>query len=138
MEAKRFWLQLLGYGVLLAVVLVCLQLLRYSFLLGDGSVEIYLLLAGVPLLAAGVIAGRWISARTEARALPRAPDSPLTARELEILDQVSQGLSNQEIADQLFLSLSTVKTHLQSIYTKLEVKRRTQAVDRARRLELIS
>ena len=76
--------------------------------------------------------------RKAAEARPPKPlDSPLTDRELDILNGVAAGLSNQEIAEQSHVSLSTVKTHLRNIYGKLEVKRRTQAVERARQLQLL-
>ncbi|WEV60350.1 response regulator transcription factor [Streptococcaceae bacterium ESL0729] len=60
----------------------------------------------------------------------RAPElyDDLTARELEVLRELSKGLSNQEIADSLFISLKTVKTHVSNILAKLEVDDRTQAV----------
>jgi NarL family two-component system response regulator LiaR len=61
----------------------------------------------------------------------------LRKRELEILELLAQGHSNQEIASKLFVSLSTVKTHLQNLFEKLDVKRRTQAVEKAKRLHLI-
>ncbi len=61
----------------------------------------------------------------------------LRLRELEILDLMARGLSNQEIADALFLSLNTVKSHNQNLFVKLEVKRRTQAIEKARQLGLI-
>ena len=61
----------------------------------------------------------------------------LSKRELEILGLLARGHSNQEIAAKLFVSLSTVKTHLQHLFEKLEVKRRTQAVEKAKRLDLI-
>ena len=61
----------------------------------------------------------------------------LSKRELEILGLLSKGLSNQEIASKLFISLSTVKTHNQNLFEKLEVERRTQAVEKAKRLNLI-
>lgn len=63
--------------------------------------------------------------------------SHLSERELDVLRKVAQGLSNQEIADQLFISLHTVKTHVRKIYVKLAAKSRTQALHRARELELI-
>src|SRR4051812_25890786 len=61
----------------------------------------------------------------------------LSKRELEILSLLAQGHSNQEIAAKIFVSLSTVKTHLQNLFEKLDVKRRTQAVEKAKRLNLI-
>jgi DNA-binding NarL/FixJ family response regulator len=62
----------------------------------------------------------------------------LTDRELEILDLLSSGMSNQQIAQQLFLSLSTVKIHVHRIIRKLEVSDRTQAAVRAIKLGLVS
>ncbi|MBN2046454.1 MAG: hypothetical protein JW750_01325 [Anaerolineaceae bacterium] len=61
---------------------------------------------------------------------------PLTQRELEVLDLIIQGLSNQEIADDLFLSVATVKKHVSNIFGKLNVRKRTQAVSRARELRI--
>jgi ATP/maltotriose-dependent transcriptional regulator MalT len=64
--------------------------------------------------------------------------SPLSARELEVLGLIAQGNSNQQIAEQLFISLHTVKTHARRIHSKLGVERRTQAVARAKKLGLIA
>jgi ATP/maltotriose-dependent transcriptional regulator MalT len=61
----------------------------------------------------------------------------ISKRELEILGLLAQGHSNQEIAAKLFVSLSTVKTHNQNLFEKLDVKRRLQAVEKAKRLNLI-
>ena len=129
--------QVLAYGSLAAVLLVCLQLLRNSYLLYDLSLELYLLMAGAPLLIVGIVLGRHLDNRRSMTRARRPPESELTAKELEVLGAVAEGLSNQQVADRLFVSLSTIKTHLQSIYGKLDVKRRTQAVERARRLELL-
>jgi len=62
---------------------------------------------------------------------------PLSQRELEVLRLIAQGLSNREIADRLFLALSTVKGHTRIIFDKLQVQRRTEAVARARELGLL-
>ena len=61
---------------------------------------------------------------------------PLSTRELEVLRLITQGLSNQEIGEQLFLALDTVKGHNRKIFGKLQVQRRTEAVARARELGL--
>jgi len=61
----------------------------------------------------------------------------ISKREHEVLALISKGLSNQEIADKLFVSLNTVKTHSSNIFQKLGVSRRTQAVQRAKELRLI-
>ncbi|GGB80023.1 helix-turn-helix transcriptional regulator [Flavobacterium suaedae] len=62
----------------------------------------------------------------------------LSPRELEVLELMAKGYSNAEIAENLFLSLNTVKTHSSKLYEKLEVKRRTQAVEKARKLNIIA
>lgn len=62
----------------------------------------------------------------------------LTSRELEILELIKEGLSNEAIAKELFLSLGTVKWHTTNIYGKLGVRRRTEAVAQASKLKLIS
>ena len=67
-----------------------------------------------------------------------APYEALSARELAVLQLIAQGCSNQEICDQLFISLHTVKTHARKINQKLAVERRTQAVARAQALGLLS
>jgi LuxR family maltose regulon positive regulatory protein len=61
----------------------------------------------------------------------------LSARELEVLSLIAAGKSNEEIAAQLYLALNTVKRHASNIYDKLEVKKRTEAVAKARQLGLI-
>jgi len=73
--------------------------------------------------------------------LPHAPMptllDPLTPRERDVLHLISQGLSNKDIAEKLVIALNTVKRHTSSIYSKLDVKSRTQAVARARELDLL-
>ena len=61
----------------------------------------------------------------------------ISKRELEVLQLMAEGLSNKEIADRLFVSLNTIKTHSSNLYEKLEVKRRTQAVEKAKKCGII-
>jgi LuxR family maltose regulon positive regulatory protein len=77
-------------------------------------------------------------AAAETEALPWwYVEDPLSERELEVLQHVGRGLSNQEIADKLFLSAGTVKRHMSNIYQKLDVHSRTQALERARTLKVL-
>lgn len=69
---------------------------------------------------------------------PGAVDNPLSQRELEVLQLIALGNSNLEIADRLFISLHTVKTHARRIHSKLGVERRTQAVAKAKALGLMT
>jgi DNA-binding CsgD family transcriptional regulator len=61
----------------------------------------------------------------------------ISKRELDVLNLMARGLSNEEIAGKLFISLNTVKTHSSNLFVKLDVKRRTQAVEKAKRLNII-
>jgi NarL family two-component system response regulator LiaR len=61
----------------------------------------------------------------------------ISKRELEVLKLMSEGLSNNEIADKMFVSLNTIKTHSSNLFVKLDVKRRTQAIEKGRKLFLI-
>ena len=61
----------------------------------------------------------------------------ISNREYEILIKISEGLSNKEIAEKLFVSESTIKTHISNLYVKLDAKRRTQAIQRAKEMNLI-
>ncbi|MBL7956599.1 MAG: winged helix-turn-helix transcriptional regulator, partial [Flavobacteriales bacterium] len=62
----------------------------------------------------------------------------ISARELEVLELMAKGCSNQEIADRLFISLPTVKSHSSSLFAKLDVRRRTQAVHKAKELGVLA
>jgi LuxR family maltose regulon positive regulatory protein len=62
---------------------------------------------------------------------------PLSQREIEVLRLIAQGLSNREIGERLFLAVNTVKGHNRIIFDKLQVQRRTEAVARARELDLL-
>jgi LuxR family maltose regulon positive regulatory protein len=102
------------------------ELLRYVVKLKE------LFAPGAPVPTARVAA-------TESEALPWwYVEDPLSERELEVLQHVGRGLSNQEIADKLFLSAGTVKRHMSNIYQKLDVHSRTQALERARTLKVLS
>ncbi|MET0873068.1 MAG: response regulator transcription factor, partial [Paeniglutamicibacter terrestris] len=93
-------------------------------------------LAAVEAAAAGA---QVLSADIAARFTPdaRANSTDLSPRELQLLQLLARGHSNKEIAADLFISQSTVKTHLIHIYNKLGVENRTAAIDRARSLRLI-
>ena len=73
-----------------------------------------------------------------ADAAPQPLVEPLTPRELEVLHLIADGLTNQQIADTLFLSIGTVKSYTSHIYGKLGVSRRTQAIAHAREIGLIA
>ena len=89
------------------------------------------------MTAARSLAAEFDIADVEGGAAAAAPAEPLSPRELEVLTLISQGLSNREICDRLFLALDTVKGHNRRIFEKLGVRRRTEAVARARELGVV-
>src|SRR5262245_25364293 len=135
---------ILLYGVAMAALTGILKFIEYRFLVRDLSLEFYIGLVAVLFTGLGVWAGLRL---TRKKVIIADPDFKLneaelqrlgiSKREYEVLELIAQGLSNQEIADKLFVSLNTVKTHSSNLFIKLEVRRRTQAVRRAKELGLL-
>ncbi|MBL0359369.1 MAG: DNA-binding response regulator [Chitinophagaceae bacterium] len=142
------------YSISLAFLLFLLKWLEIRFIIFDHSFEIYIGAIAVIFTVLGIWLALKLSKpkietivvekevyvnRNENFVLNASLVSQLelSKRELEILSLLAQGHSNQEITAKLFVSLSTVKTHIQNIFEKLDVKRRTQAVEKAKRLNLI-
>jgi two-component system, NarL family, response regulator LiaR len=132
------------YGVTLAVFVFALKLLEYRLIIRDLTIEFYV--GAVALLFMGV--GVWAGLKlTRKRVVMVGPEFVLNQSELqhlgiskrehEVLGLMAQGFSNQQIADKLFVSLNTIKTHSSNLFLKLEVSRRTQAVQKAKELRLI-
>jgi NarL family two-component system response regulator LiaR len=84
-----------------------------------------------------VIVEKEVAGRGQAVDVEKVAELQLSQRELEVLRLMAEGLSNQEIADRLYVSLNTIKTHSSRIFEKMDVKRRTQAVEMAQRLRVI-
>jgi DNA-binding NarL/FixJ family response regulator len=131
---------ILVYGVILAAGTSALQWLEYRLLVQSHSTEVYVALIAVAFLGLGVFVGARLFRRVPSafevntRALTTLG---ISARELEVLELLAAGRSNKEIAGQLDVSPNTVKTHVAKLYDKLEVKRRTEAILRARELGMI-
>jgi len=142
------------YSISLAFLLFLLKWLELRFIIFDHSFEIYIGLIAVIFTALGIwLALKLSKPKIETLVVEKEvyvtrnenfilntsliTQLEISKRELEILNLMAQGHSNQEIAAKLFVSLSTVKTHIQNLFEKLEVKRRTQAVEKAKRLNLI-
>ena len=116
--------------------------MQYSIRMSS-SEEIWLVVGAILFVSLGIwLAFTLFGKRSGATRLQLKEQSieeiGLSKRETEVLVLVVQGLSNQEIADQIFISVPTVKTHLSNIYSKLDVKRRTQAVQRAIELGMVA
>jgi NarL family two-component system response regulator LiaR len=135
------------YGASMALLIFLLKFIEYRFLARDLSLEFYLGLVAVLFTVIGVWAGIRITGKKTVIITRPAKDFRLneetlkqlgiSKRELEVLELMATGLSNQEMADKLFVSLNTIKTHLSNLFIKLDVKRRTQAIQKAKELGLI-
>lgn len=140
------------YGLLGGVLIAGLKLVEYRWLVVEYRVEIY----GGIVAAVFASVGIWLGLRlTKTREtvvvrevmVPAPADFVrdqgkltalgITPRELEVLELIAQGLSNREIAERVFVSENTVKTHLSRVFDKLGARRRTQAVQLGKELRLI-
>ncbi len=132
------------YGLALAALVFLLKYLEYQLIVRNRSIEFYVGIVALFFTALGIWAGLKI---TKKMTIILGPEFILNETELqrlgiskrehEVLELMAQGLSNQEIADTLFVSLNTIKTHSSNLFLKLEVRRRTQAIQKAKKLRLI-
>ncbi len=144
------------YGVCCGVLVALLNAVEYRWLVIEHSLALYGALVAVLFAAVGIWLGRSLSrapAGSRAAVLDRAVRAPddapftvdterlralaITPRELEILGLIAAGLSNREIAERLFVSENTVKTHSSRLFDKLGARRRTQAVQIGKAARLI-
>ena len=137
------------YGLLAGVVIAALQFMQYRLLIVDHAVELYGALVAVLFAALGIWLGlRLTRPKIVVKEVPVTVEIPvhvpagepfvpdparlerfgITRREHEILQLIASGLSNREIAERLFVSENTVKTHSSRLFEKLGARRRTQAV----------
>jgi DNA-binding CsgD family transcriptional regulator len=128
---REWWL----YGLMTGILLLILQIVEYKAIVRDIKLEMFGGLIALIFLLVGVGVS-WLLIRQKHRPAQEAnlggiEGYGLSEREREVLELLSQGLSNQEIADHLFVSLNTIKTHLSKIYQKMNVTSRTQALKKA-------
>jgi len=134
------WPQILLYGAALALGALALDWAQYQRLARARTADVYLFLVAAGFLALGL----WAGARLLGRREPLPGGNPaaqaslgISDRELAVLGALADGRSNKEIAKALHISPHTVKTHVARLYEKLEARRRTEAIARARALGLL-
>lgn len=146
--------QVLLYALAFAMLVVTLKWLEIRYVLVQNSFEIYAGAIALIFTALGIwLALKLAKPKVETKIIEKEVfinntsefsfneqaflSLGLSKRELSVLQLMADGYSNQEIADQLFVSLNTIKTHISRLFEKMEVKRRTQAVELAKKLSLI-
>lgn len=132
------------YGISLALLVFLLKLIEYRYYVRELSLGFYITLIALVFAALGVWLGVKLIGKRAPVMIPEFnPDETLlkqtgiSKREYEVLTLISRGNTNQQIADKLTLSPNTVKTHSSNLYLKLGAKRRTQAIQKAKELQLI-
>ena len=149
---KKLVIYVLVYGLCGGLLIVALRLIEYRFLVLEHSIEIYGGLIALVFAILGIWLGLKLTRKEEVVVVKevavlstqpfavneeRLRELSITKRELEILALIAQGMSNREIAEKLFVSENTVKTHSSRLFDKLSAKRRTQAVQIGKEMGLI-
>ncbi len=147
----RLWRHIILFGLVGGIIITVLKWTEYRYLVIEHSIEIYGGLTAATFSAFGI----WLGLRLTRKQIVLkevhvpAPAGPfvlnskkqeeleITPRELEILELMANGMSNREIAEKLFVSENTVKTHSSRVFDKLGAKRRTQAVQMGKEFGLI-
>lgn len=141
------------YGSSLAALVFVLKWMQWKFLIVDNSIDIYIGLIALFFTVLGIwIALQLTKTKTEKVVIEKKVFVPaeeiqideeaikklnISPREYEVLQLMAKGLSNADIAGELYLTLSTIKTHVSNLYVKMDVKRRTQAIEKAKSLRII-
>jgi DNA-binding CsgD family transcriptional regulator len=140
------------YGLIGGILIAVLKWTEYRFLVIEHSIEIYGGLIAATFAVLGIWLGLKLTGRQPTIIVREVPapaaepfiadegkreDLGITRRELEILELIAQGMSNREIAEKLFVSENTVKTHSSRVFDKLGAKRRTQAVQLGKEFGLL-
>ena len=138
---------ILFYGFLMALLVFALKWLQWKYLIADYSTEVYAGLIAIFFTIIGIwIALQLLKAKplmVEKEVLPVKTETPdqeiwdklqLSIREKEVLQLLINGHTNAQIADELYLSVSTIKTHVSNLYVKLNVKNRVQAVQKVKHI----
>lgn len=135
---------ILLYGISMAAMIAVMKYAEYRFIVKDFSIEFYVGIVAVFFTAIGIWAGLKLTRKkvvivNSDFTLDEAKLRRLgiSKREHEVLELIAGGLSNQEIADKLFVSINTVKSHSSNLFLKLDASRRTQAIQKAKELRLI-
>lgn len=146
--------QLAIYGICGGMLIASMQFMEYRFLLAGGSFRIYATIVAAAFAIVGIALGYRLTRKEivikHVEVPVAVPTEPfvadqaridalaITPRELEVLQLIAEGLSTREMADRLFVSENTVKTHTSRVFDKLGANRRTQAVQLAKTQRIIA
>ena len=138
------WRTILVYGLAMAVLIAILKMVEYRYLIRDVPLEFYIGAVALMFTGLGIWAGLRLTRPTVVEVSgpfvindANLKRLGLSRREFEVLELIAAGLSNQDIAERLFVSTSTVKTHVSNVLAKLDASRRTEAIAKAKEMRII-
>ncbi|MGI9549641.1 MAG: response regulator transcription factor [Aurantibacter sp.] len=129
------------FAALVIALLGLFKLSKYVHASGDASIELIIAIIALVFFFIGIYLNK---KSLHKNLLPKKyidkkkiEEAGLSKREYEVLREIVRGLSNKEIGDKMYLSESTIKTHVSNLYIKLDAKRRTQAIQKAKEMQII-
>lgn len=132
---------ILVFGLLILAILLLFQFSKYSLTTGNISTEVVVSVIALTFFFIGIYINKKSLYKSASNSTEidenKIKELEITTREYEVLKFISDGLSNKEIGEKLFLSESTIKTHVSNLLLKLNAKRRTQAIQIAKSLKII-
>lgn len=138
---KSYWI----YGLIMGALLLILQIVEYRYAIRDLETSTVITLLAIIFMGLGIWFGSQMNFGRKENELEigekelskRLELLKISGREYEVLQLISTGLSNQQIADQLFISVSTVKSHTSKLFEKLNAERRTHLIQKAKDLGVL-
>ena len=133
---------ILIFTLLVIAILFLFQISKYTLLFKNSSIEIIIAIIAIVFFIIGIFINKKSLQKDDNLTVKIAQKKiealEISKREYQVLEEINKGLSNKEIADKLFLSESTIKTHVSNLLSKLNAKRRTQAIQKAKELHILN
>jgi len=133
---------ILIFTLLVIAILILFQISKYTLLFNNSSIEIIIAIIAIVFFIIGIFINKKSLQKDDIPTVKidqqKIEALEISKREYQVLEEIYKGLSNKEIADKLFLSESTIKTHVSNLLSKLNAKRRTQAIQKAKELHILN
>jgi len=133
---------ILIFTLLVIAILFLFQISKYTLLFNNSSIEIIIAIIAIVFFIIGIFINKKSLQKDDNPTVKidrqKIEALEISKREYQVLEEIYKGLSNKEIADKLFLSESTIKTHVSNLLSKLNAKRRTQAIQKAKELHILN
>ncbi|MDJ0645144.1 MAG: response regulator transcription factor [Flavobacteriaceae bacterium] len=133
---------IISFSLLIVALIILFQTSKYSIFFGKTSIELVIIGVAVTFLILGIYLNKrnqknssYSPVEIDQEAIDKLA---ISKREYQVLQKISEGLSNKEIAEALFVSESTIKTHVSNLLIKLDSKRRTQAIQKAKKMHILN